>query len=100
MSDEFRRKRKLYKMYQYQLVIWLGTWIRTKSSGVRWGIRPVGLPFVGGKGAALQVDGRRGLCWAATSIMGGAQHETLCRIGRVGQRNVHMHRRRGGQDLP
>jgi hypothetical protein len=33
-----------------------------------------------------------------TSIMGGAQHETLCRIGRVDQRNVHMHRRRGGQD--
>ena len=28
----------------------------------RWGIRPVGLPFVGVKGAALQVDGRRGLC--------------------------------------
>jgi hypothetical protein len=27
-----------------------------------WGIRPVGLPFVGVKGAALQVDGRRGLC--------------------------------------
>src|SRR5580700_3113191 len=35
MSDEFRRKRKLYKMYQYQLVIWLGTWIRTKIDGVR-----------------------------------------------------------------
>ena len=31
-------------------------------NGVRWGIRPVGLPFVGVKGAALQVDGRRGLC--------------------------------------
>jgi catechol 2,3-dioxygenase-like lactoylglutathione lyase family enzyme len=29
---------------------------------IRWGIRPVGLPFVGVKGAALQVDGRRGLC--------------------------------------
>ena len=28
----------------------------------RWDIRPVGLPFVGVKGAALQVDGRRGLC--------------------------------------
>jgi hypothetical protein len=39
-----------------------GTWIRTKINGVRWGIRPVGLPFVGLKGAALQVDGRRGLC--------------------------------------
>lgn len=39
-----------------------GTWIRTKIDGVRWGIRPVGLPFVGVKGAALQVDGRRGLC--------------------------------------
>jgi len=38
------------------------TWIRTKIDGVRWGIRPVGLPFVGVKGAALQVDGRRGLC--------------------------------------
>src|SRR5580704_2885171 len=35
-----------------------GTWIRTMINGVRWGIRPVGLPFVGGKGAALQVDGR------------------------------------------
>jgi len=32
------------------------------TNGVRWGIRPVGLPFVGVKGAALQVDGRRGLC--------------------------------------
>jgi hypothetical protein len=39
-----------------------GIWIRTKIDGVRWGIRPVGLPFVGVKGAALQVDGRRGLC--------------------------------------
>ena len=39
-----------------------GTWIRTKIDGVRWGIRPVGLPFVGVKGAALQVDDRRGLC--------------------------------------
>jgi hypothetical protein len=39
-----------------------GTWIRTRINGVRWGIRPVGLPFVGVKGAALQVDGRRGLC--------------------------------------
>jgi hypothetical protein len=39
-----------------------GTWIRTKIDGVRWGIRPFGLPFVGVKGAALQVDGRRGLC--------------------------------------
>jgi len=27
------------------------------------GFRPVGLPFVGVKGAALQVDGRRGLCF-------------------------------------
>jgi hypothetical protein len=26
------------------------------------GVRPVGLPFMGVKGAALQVDGRRGLC--------------------------------------
>ena len=32
------------------------------TESVRWGIRPVGLPFVGVKGAALQVDGRRGLC--------------------------------------
>ena len=39
-----------------------GTWIRTRIDEVRWGIRPVGLPFVGVKGAALQVDGRRGLC--------------------------------------
>jgi hypothetical protein len=39
-----------------------GTWIRTKIDGVRWSIRPVGLPFVGVKGAALQVDDRRGLC--------------------------------------
>ena len=39
-----------------------GSWIRTKTDGVRWDIRPVGLPFVGVKGAALQVDGRRGLC--------------------------------------
>ena len=39
-----------------------GTWIRTMITGVRWGIRPVGLPFVGVKGAALQVDGTRGLC--------------------------------------
>lgn len=39
-----------------------GTWIRTRINGVRWGIRPVGLPFVGVKGAALQVDDRRGLC--------------------------------------
>src|ERR1700736_3468882 len=39
---------------------WLGAWIRTRINGVRWGIRPVGLPFVGVKGAALQVDGRRG----------------------------------------
>jgi hypothetical protein len=35
---------------------------RIEEDGVRWGIRPVGLPFVGVKGAALQVDGRRGLC--------------------------------------
>ena len=34
----------------------------TKIDGVRWGIRPVGLPFVGVKGAALQVDDKRGLC--------------------------------------
>ena len=45
----------------YLITGW-GTWIRTKIDGVRWGIRPVGLPFVGVKGAALQVDGRRGLC--------------------------------------
>ena len=31
--------------------------IRTRINGVRWGIRPVGLPFAGVKGAALQVDG-------------------------------------------
>jgi CRP-like cAMP-binding protein len=28
--------------------------VRTTIDGVRWGIRPVGLPFVGVKGAALQ----------------------------------------------
>ena len=39
-----------------------GTWIRTKIGGVRWGIRPVGLPFVGVKGAALQVDGVDVVC--------------------------------------
>lgn len=51
------------------------------------------------EGAALQVDGKRGLCRAATSIMGEAQHETLCRTGRVGQRDIHMHHRRGGRAL-
>ena len=49
------------KRVQVLITGW-GTWIRTKINGVRWGIRPVGLPFVGVKGAALQVDGRRGLC--------------------------------------
>ena len=38
---------------------------------------------MGVKGAALQVDGR-----AAASIMGGAQHETLCRIGRVKETSI------------
>ena len=51
-----RRKSKAY------IKVGWGTWIRTKIDGVRWGIRPVGLPFVGVKGAALQVDDRRGLC--------------------------------------
>ena|SRR5437660_2994953 len=35
---------------------------RGRAIDTRWGIRPVGLSFVGVKGAALQVDGRRGLC--------------------------------------
>src|SRR6202022_4129382 len=64
---------KIENTQRYREVYGWGTWIRTKIDGVRWGIRPVGLPFVGVKGAALQVDGRRGLCCAATSIMGGAQ---------------------------
>ncbi len=46
---------------KYLITGW-GTWIRTRTDGVRWAIGPVGLPFVGVKGAALQVDGRRGLC--------------------------------------
>ena len=37
---------------------------------------------------------------SCASIMGGGEHGTLCRIRRVGQQNVHMHHRRGGQDLP
>jgi hypothetical protein len=57
--NDFHRPGKISQ--ETELRGW-GTWIRTKIDGVRWGIRPVGLPFVGVKGAALQVDGRRGLC--------------------------------------
>src|SRR3984893_2578372 len=42
--------------------------IRTTIDGVRWGIRPVGLPFVGVKGAALQVDGRPACVSSANGV--------------------------------
>ena len=53
-----RRPRKLKIRSDMRRIPGWGTWIRTRIDGVRWGIRPVGLPFVGLKGAALQVDGR------------------------------------------
>jgi hypothetical protein len=62
VSGLFRRPRKLKIHGHIREVCGWGTWIRTRINGVRWGIRPGGLPFVGVKGASLQVDGRRGLC--------------------------------------
>ena len=48
----------------------------TESDGIFGGRRPTGLSL---EGAALQVDGRRGLCREATNITGEAQHEILRR---------------------